>query len=247
MHPRSARICGPAARSLADVVERGAGVNDGDGNRTHLSTLVARMQPADAADIISAALKRGSIPRGLRALARLLSATLYRLDDSEADRVCEQLLGPLDCMSLAAIAPELLEHLNPERAHELAWDLASRMCAEPEFDSEVFSRILTDTGRARRALRATRGCRLTGPGLEGALKAAVRDLAEPFPCRLTTEELVELLKMPTCFGRAHRVVLDHLGNRYRRRFVNHWAFVRFAMGRKLELDFTTPPKRPNPK
>jgi hypothetical protein len=42
-------------------------------------------------------------------------------------------------------------------------------------------------------------------------------------------------------------VLDHLGHRYGRRFVNHWAFVRFATEQKLGLDFTTPPKRPDPK
>jgi hypothetical protein len=68
--------------------------------------------------------------------------------------------------------------------------------------------------------------------------------SEPFPCRLTTQELVELLKMPTCFGPARRVVLDHLANRYGRRFVNHWAFVRYALEQGLDLDFTTPPKRP---
>ena len=67
-----------------------------------------------------------------------------------------------------------------------------------------------------------------GSGLEGMLEAAARIMAEPFPCRLTTQELVELLKMPTCFGAARRVVLDHLGNRYGRRFTNHWAFVRYV-------------------
>jgi len=76
------------------------------------------------------------------------------------------------------------------------------------------------------------------------MEAAARLWAEPFPCRLTTQELVDLLKMPTCFGAARRVVLDHLGNRYGRRFVNHWAFVRFATDQKLNLDFTTPPRRP---
>ncbi len=84
-----------------------------------------------------------------------------------------------------------------------------------------------------------------GPGLEQALAAAARIFAEPYPCRLSTEELVELLKMPTCFGGARRIVLDHLGNRYGRRFVNHWSFVRFATEQKLNLDFTTPPKRRN--
>lgn len=53
--------------------------------------------------------------------------------------------------------------------------------------------------------------------------------------------------MPTCYGDFRRVVLDHLGNRFGRRFVNHWSFVRFAREQNLELDFTTPPKRPDPK
>jgi hypothetical protein len=53
--------------------------------------------------------------------------------------------------------------------------------------------------------------------------------------------------MPTCFGEARRVVLDHLGNRYGQRFVNHWAFVRFAREHGLDLDFTTPPRRPDPR
>jgi hypothetical protein len=68
--------------------------------------------------------------------------------------------------------------------------------------------------------------------------------AEPLPCRLTDQELVELLKMPTCFGPARRVVLDQLENRYKRRFCNHWAFVRYAEENGLNLDFKTPPKRP---
>jgi hypothetical protein len=38
--------------------------------------------------------------------------------------------------------------------------------------------------------------------------------------------------------------LEHLDNRYARRFANHWEFVRFARERGLDLDFTTPPKRP---
>jgi len=60
-------------------------------------------------------------------------------------------------------------------------------------------------------------------------------------------ELLDLLKLPTCYGTARRVVLDHLGNRYGWRFVNHWAFVRYAQEQGLDLDFATPPKRPDPR
>jgi hypothetical protein len=61
---------------------------------------------------------------------------------------------------------------------------------------------------------------------------------------LSTQDLVDLLKMPTCFGEARKVVLKHLGNRYGRTFANHWEFVRFAQEQHLDLDLLSPPKRP---
>jgi hypothetical protein len=61
-----------------------------------------------------------------------------------------------------------------------------------------------------------------------ATAAAVVPAFVPLPCRLSTPELVELLKQPTCIGRACRVLLDQLQNRYRRSFADQWAFVRFA-------------------
>ena len=71
--------------------------------------------------------------------------------------------------------------------------------------------------------------------------------AEPLPSCLTTQELVELLKVPTCLGPARRLVLDHLSNRFVGEFKNHGAFVRYASELNLGLDFTAPPKRPDPK
>jgi len=57
----------------------------------------------------------------------------------------------------------------------------------------------------------------------------------------------ELLKMPTCVSDVRRIILDQLGTRYGRRFATHWDFVRYAQGQRLNLDFTTPPQRPDPK
>jgi hypothetical protein len=54
--------------------------------------------------------------------------------------------------------------------------------------------------------------------------------------------LVELLKRPTCVGRARRVILDQLESHYQHPFADHWAFVRYAEEQKLDLDLTTPPK-----
>ena len=53
--------------------------------------------------------------------------------------------------------------------------------------------------------------------------------------------------MPTCFDRARRGILTQLGNRYQRRFATHWDFVRYAQEQGLDLDFTTPPVRPEAK
>jgi hypothetical protein len=50
--------------------------------------------------------------------------------------------------------------------------------------------------------------------------------------------------MPPCIGKARRIVLDQLGNRYRRTFADVWEFVRFAEEQQLGLDLTSPPKRP---
>jgi hypothetical protein len=52
--------------------------------------------------------------------------------------------------------------------------------------------------------------------------------------------------MPTCTGEARRLILDHLGNRYRRTFGDPWEFVRFAQEQHLDLDLTTPPQRLQP-
>jgi hypothetical protein len=83
------------------------------------------------------------------------------------------------------------------------------------------------------------------PGGTGHLLTALAlPAAEPLPCRLSTPQLVELLKMPGYVGAARRVVLDHLDNRYRHRFADVWEFVRFAQEQHLGLDFTTPPQRP---
>ncbi len=241
------RICGQAARSLAEAIVRETDWKVQNEIRSGLASLANRMAPTEAASVLSAARKQASNLSCLKDLTQMLLATLNRLDAAEARRYCEQLIGSLDRGSLESVAPELLPQLDPGRAHALAGVLASRMCSKPLTwpEAQDLSRILTDTSREQKARRAARMAS-AGSGIIGMLEAA-KISVEPYPCRLTTQELVDLLKMPTCFGEARREVLDHLGDRYGRRFINHWAFVRFARERNLGLDFTTPPKRPDPK
>jgi hypothetical protein len=74
--------------------------------------------------------------------------------------------------------------------------------------------------------------------------ALILPAAQLPPCRLSTQQLVDLLKMPPCIGEPRRIILEHLGNRYRRTFGAPWEFVRFAKEQNLNLDFTSPPQRP---
>jgi hypothetical protein len=114
---------------------------------------------------------------------------------------------------------------------------------------DILDRFLTEATPPHRRRRAVATATAVGLACKGPLPAlsaltAPSPASEPLPCRLSTAELVELLKYPTCFGDARRVVLKHLGNRYGRSFATHWEFVRFAQQQGLGLDFTTPPKRP---
>jgi hypothetical protein len=64
------------------------------------------------------------------------------------------------------------------------------------------------------------------------------------PCRRSTQQLVEVLKLPACVDEKRRLVLDRLGHRYQRRFANLWECVAWGKEHKPELDLTTPPQRP---
>jgi hypothetical protein len=96
---------------------------------------------------------------------------------------------------------------------------------------------------SRHAVAAATAVGLAAQGPFAAL-GPLPTAGNPLPCRLSTQDLVDLLKMPTCLGADRQVVLKHLGNRYGRTFADHWEFVHYAQEHGLDLDFTTPPKRP---
>jgi hypothetical protein len=108
------------------------------------------------------------------------------------------------------------------------------------------SDVLADRGFQQVQRRASFTAAAIAQAASGVFPTARVVADEPYQCLLTTQQLIELLKLSTCFGSVRRPILDHLGNRYGRHFVNHWAFVRFAEERNLGWDFTTPPKRPDP-
>jgi hypothetical protein len=194
-----------------------------------LAAVAARLEPRDAAAataqavaLLFQAMDWTRDPLALARLARGLSVVAPRRQgEDEALAAALLLLAIKDPTKVRGDDQELIQ------------GLAALLSAVPPAEIP-----------ARSATAASAVGFPAGPGQPLMALAPLVVGAEPPPCRLTTQQLVELLKMPQCVGESRRVVLDQLGNRYRRRFADAWEFVRFAREQNLGLDFTTPPQRP---
>jgi serine/threonine protein kinase len=267
------RLCRRANRIVGDALAFDS--DDADVKLYGLAEVVRRMNPGEAARVLAGVLTREMEESMRQSLAESLADAAGRLEAGAATRVCDRTIRDLlrarsarrrnaqDRRGFDSALAELLQGVPARDANPLAAVLAGLMWSEgdiggepgpvrsePGFDDarlrKALSRVLTDTSREQRDLRAVRMViRSIGTGL-GALATAVSLEAEPWPCRLSSQELVDLLKMPTCIGKARRVVLDQLGDVHGRRFANHWEFVRFSLENQRSLDLTTPPRRPDP-
>jgi hypothetical protein len=222
---------------------------------TLLASLAGKMTKEDAARLCrraaGAIAGTGEIETNFD-LATALAALTSRMDPTEANTVCKgairSILKKLGTPDISIIV--LLSQIEPQTARRLAAELALSACAHNDIDAQNLDAILTDTERA-----VLVPLKLGMGGAMGQLARQVRMWEQgnsekppdlPLPCRLTTQALIELLKMPTCFGEARRVVLDHLENRYGSRFANYWDFIHYTSEQGLEFDFTAPPRQPDP-
>jgi hypothetical protein len=241
-----------------------------------LTAAAEQLEPAEAARLLAEALAEEKEEIARRQLTEGLAAVEARLDPAEAARVFTEAAQPdiqaleqspdqkerleaAECLSI------LLEPLDGEGPRHAALVLLRQLISDPgllyrdgfdrdgfpvrDFRPDALEHLLASAARPQvqrraRAVAAALGASAQGPALSLPLLPAA---GEPLPCRLGTQDLVELLKMPTCVGPVRRVVLDQLGNRYGRRFETPWDFVRYAGEEGLNLDFTTPPRRPERK
>jgi hypothetical protein len=241
-----------------------------------LSQVAPRMRPSEAAEAAAAivqALDSADNAQTAAVLSMALSLVAGRMDEVEAAAVRARAitkLTPLKGSTTDAFAQRMLsealamltgrqEPEPPEEPEKSATDAARKAAwfiremsergENPRFWEGLHLELTAvdrpERGRCAAALTAALGATA---GAQGALPAfaALRPGLESPPCRLTTQQLVELLKLPTCTGEVRRLVLDQLGNRYRRTFADVWEFVGFAQEQRLDLDFTTPPQRPEP-
>jgi tRNA A-37 threonylcarbamoyl transferase component Bud32 len=194
-----------------------------------LVAVAARLGPQEAtraADALTQAMHNSTDPYALAPLYAGLAAVAARLGPQEAARHCARAADTL--------TQAMTRTTGPFAPRPLAWGLAGTL-----------TRDARDLPIRAVGLIAAAGARHHQPLLAPSALVLARELPS---YRLSTQELVSLLKHPLCVDEARRAVLDQLENRYRRKFADHWEFVRFAraqdLERKLGLNFTTPPRRP---
>ncbi len=240
-----------------------------------LGSLAPRLDAAEAAKAAIAlfdALEQEKDAQARTGLAEALVSMAARLDAADAAKVCRKAMRtllaarattfPRDGASWKTVPWDgLLTYLEPgiSRAivRALIWDYCARGTRHLAYypsggvaDSTypILMSIMSDRSPPRRQEREARiaAAKALKPGPDGE-RAAAAIAAEPYPCRLTTPELVELLKMPTCASECSRAVLDQLGNIHGRKFASRGEFIRFARETGLHVDLTTPPQRPDPR
>jgi hypothetical protein len=264
------RVSARAASILTLALEKETEADARSSLTAGLAAVGGPMEPRQAARILSQALEKEKNANIRLALAQGLVVVVQRLSREETDAVCLPVMQTLlqatetekeesERQSLAIAVASLLPTIDKLHASRIAAKMAFAVCSgretitflgfqPPTGSGEIqgLDALLTNDSRWE-AGRRTEAVAIVVGLVSVTPYSALRALpaaSEPLPCRLSTQELVELLKMPTCYGEARKAVLNHLGNSLGRTFANHWEFVRFAQEQHSELDFLSPPKRP---
>jgi hypothetical protein len=240
-----------------------------------LVVVAQRLEPNAGARVLTRALDQTVIAHKPTArsvqdvLAQACATVAQRLDPEKASQLCSPLLENLlaraeldkdwyEGRNQLHLATSLLQPMTPKTAALYSGKLARSICSGDlslawinssyYAPVPVTAALLADSSRGEVRPRATAAAAAVGLAAQGPFVAlaSLHTAGKPLPCRLSTQDLVDLLKMPTCFGPSRQAILQQLGNLHDQKFANHWEFVRYAQEhlQHLKLDFTTPPKRP---
>jgi hypothetical protein len=184
-----------------------------------LAAAAARMKPAEAVRRLTDALRKVPNPDpGVRPrLVEALAAAAGRMQPAEAAQLADALGKEQDLSAQSRLATTL---------------------------AAVTTRIEPVEAAPRALLVARTVTSWMSPFPHPGNIATLVRAAEPLPCRLTSQQLVDLLKMPTCVGEAQAVILELLAKRYKRTFADQWDFVEFAETYLPDIDLKSPPKQP---
>jgi tRNA A-37 threonylcarbamoyl transferase component Bud32 len=224
-----------------------------------LAVLAAHLNPTQvvqAARFLTDALVKETDAAASHELASALAAVAGRVPTSEATELAVVLTRAAAQQTKPELLPELTiglaglaRRVEPRELNGIVHTLLQAMTQQVKPDGPqglaqgLRAALSADARGPGGAVAALVG---TGAGLSAMgqpLSApAVLAAYQPLPYRLSTQELVELLKLPICVGPGRRAILDQLESRYSRPFLDHWDFVAFAEKQGLKLDFHSPPK-----
>jgi tRNA A-37 threonylcarbamoyl transferase component Bud32/tRNA 2-selenouridine synthase SelU len=254
----ASRLCAQAAATLTQAMAKTNDASALSGHAQGLSAVATRLEPeearrlcAQAAATLTQAMAKTNDTTDLYWLADGLSAVTTGLEPKQAAAIVTQVMAkttdPGTVLRLAEGLSAVADELEPQEAAQAAATLTQAIVKTTNPEWQGLAAVLAPVNRSELSRRSAAVLAVVGPlagtGQPLLAPAPLGRVLKPLPCRLSTPELVELLKQPTCIGPARRVILDQLEHRYRRPFADHWAFVRFAQEQNLGLDFTTPPKR----
>jgi hypothetical protein len=216
-----------------------------------LVLLADRLQSREAAAVgrgVVEAMGKPTNASYMLPLVELLAALGGRLESAEAARETSAAAGivveamarekdpkvlPLLAQGLEALAVRLEAKEAADRAVAIAHPLDGMPFAHPK--------MCMAADRAVAIAQGVAGELPPGTPLSGM--AAIVQGSKPLPNRWSEQELVDLLKRPTCVGPAREVVLRQLGQKCNRHFASVRQFVDWAHEHQPELDLTTPPRR----
>jgi len=255
----AARLCSQAAQVLSRKLDDAIFQENREWNARFLAAVAVRMEPKQGANTLFSAMHRlKGNSSALAALGEGLSEVAERMPRKEGSDLCKQ--------AAVALIQELEDQekqrglvdspspvpIQRERFFKAQYDLAGSLSVlaarlEPKDAATMLMEIMTKTSNeeVQRYLAETQSALLTGVYPPGFYRWSVSYPIpnDPLAVRLTTRELTELLKQPTCIGPARRAILEELENRCRCRFADQWAFVRYAQENNLGLDLSAPPQR----
>jgi hypothetical protein len=228
-----------------------------------------RLDPIDAVTLVSLALRYGGTPPSESRVSPLLLVesllrNMERLSATELEWKLAEALPVLLRITPQARNLYHREYNNTERfqtyLRRLSYlcrnvDAATPLreigarCLVNHFgpgpeQCNVLRRFLDPTDRPQRVREITWAFGLLCQNPTGILGGAsvMRLTGRPIPEPISDAVCVELLKHVNCSYGFRRAILDSLEIRHGRKFIDQWAYVRFARDLNLPVDLVSPPK-----
>jgi serine/threonine protein kinase len=262
-----AELTGEAATALVEVMVRTTDPFDLRVLAEAVAAVAGRLGPEQAREACGAAADRllsaiaTTPPPGRAGLAKAVAAVAGRLDAQQAREGAGRLLTAmgqaqnliaLDSLGFAVAA--VAGRLDDQQAREACGAAADRLLtamttARVRFQAEL------NVSEAVAALSVRLGPQRAQQGAGRMLNAVALTTDKRFrehwgriltsvAERLDRDQLIDLLKQPTCVGAANEIVLRQLSERMKQPFATTWDLVAYLEKNEPGIDLPAPPRRP---